>query len=121
MIWSLLADLVLAVHASWVLFVVFGPLWCWRRPRWRAVHLLMMALTLLFMAFWGGCPLTDLENRLLSSADPAGPYAGGFIAHYLALIVYWDIPAKAIGLAATLWFLGWGAVYWRLWRRERGA
>lgn len=120
MIWTLLADLVLAVHASWVLFVILGPLWCWKRPRLRAVHLTMMALTLGFMAILGGCPLSDLENLLSRRADPAASYAGGFIGHYLMLIIYWDIPARAIGLATSLWFLGWAAVYWRLWVRERG-
>ncbi len=120
MLWRILSDLLLAAHAGWVLFNVFGPLWCWKRPRWRLVHLGTMALTLGFMVFMGGCPLTDLENYFLRRSDPAAAYLGGFIAHYLGRIVYWEVSPGAIGLATVVWFVGWLIAYLRLWIKERG-
>lgn len=119
MLWKLLADLVLAAHAAWVIFNVLGPLWCWKRPAWRAAHLATLGLTLLFMAFTGGCPLTDLENRLLARADPAAVYPGGFIAHYLGRLVYWEVSPGTLGAATGAWFALWLGVYAWMRRRER--
>ncbi len=78
----------------------------------------MMGLTLAFIGLRGGCPLTELENYFLRRSDPSAAYSGGFIAHALARIVYWDLPPGVIGLASSFWFLVWGGIYLRLWLRE---
>jgi len=114
---KLLADLVLAVHAAWVAFNVLGPLWCWNRPAWRAAHVATLGLTVMFMAFTGGCPLTDLERRLLARTGPGAAYAGGFIAHYLEKVVYWDVSPGALGAATGAWFVLWLGIYAWMWRR----
>lgn len=119
MTWKLLADLVLAVHAAWVIFNVLGPLWCWNRPAWRAAHVATLSLTVLFMAFKGSCPLTDLENHLLARADPAAVYTGGFIARWLEKLVYWDISPGLLGAATGAWFVLWLGIYAWMRRRER--
>jgi hypothetical protein len=120
MIWKLLADAVLAFHAAWVLAIVLGPLWCWKRPGWRWVHLAMMAVVILFGAVLGDCPLTDLENQLGMRANSSFTYPGGFLAHYvLEGIVYWDLPQWVLTAACAIWLAGWGAGYAFLWRRER--
>ena len=117
--YRLLADLLVVLHALFVLFVVFGSfLAFWRRSfLWVQVP----------AALWGAavelfgwiCPLTPLEQEYRTRAGQAG-YAGGFIDHYLASAIY---PA---GLTATLQFvLGVlvlflnGACYWVLRRRTR--
>jgi len=119
MAWMILAKLVLAAHAAWVAFNVLGPLWCWKRPAWRAAHLATLSLTLLFMATTGRCPLTDLENLLLARGSPAAVYPGGFIARFLERLVYWDISPGILGAATAAWSGLWLGVYAMMWRRER--
>ncbi|MDT3671990.1 MAG: DUF2784 domain-containing protein [Aromatoleum sp.] len=81
------ADLVVALHFAFILFVVAGGLLALRWPRLAWVHLPLVA--------WGAgieligwvCPLTPLENVLRRAAGQAG-YAGGFIDHYLTPLIY---------------------------------
>jgi hypothetical protein len=85
--YRILADLVVGVHALFVLFVVAGGLLVRRWPWAAAVHLPA--------AVWGAliefrgwiCPLTPLEKSLRASAGQAG-YEGGFIDHYLLPVLY---------------------------------
>ena len=121
MLWKMLADAALATHAAWVLAVVLGPIWCWRRPKWRAAHLAMLAVTMAFSVVPEGCPLTYLENHFLSKADPAASYPGSFLAHYMGRIVYWEAPESsewAFAAATGIWFFCWTALYVWLWWRE---
>ncbi len=111
---GILGDLVLAVHAAWVLFNLTAPLLAVRRPRWRIAHLAALGATLLFTVTLGVCPLTILENRLRDAA-----YPGGFLRHYLMEIVYWDVPQTSLTAAAVLWTVFWAGVYAAMWRRER--
>ncbi len=117
--WKLLADIVLAVHAAWVLFNVLGPLWCWKRPAWRVAHLATLASTMLVMAIRGVCPLTDLENYFLARSAPSAPYTGGFIARFLGKLVYWEVTPGALAAATGFWLILWLGIYARLWRRGR--
>ena len=116
----ILGDVVLAVHAAWILAVVFGPLWCWRRPRWRVVHLTLMGLTLFSGFVLGVCPLTHLENWFWRGSNPETAYPGGFIAHYAWKVVYWEVPQILLSTATLAWFCLLAGIYAFLWRRERG-
>jgi hypothetical protein len=77
-----LADLVVALHFGFVLFVVLGGLLV---LRWRWVGLVHLPA-----AVWGAwiefsgriCPLTPLENEYRRLGGEAG-YTGGFIEHYI--------------------------------------
>ena len=87
MAYSLLADLVLAVHLGFVVFVVLGGLLTLRWPRAAWVHV-PAALWGAWIELAGGiCPLTPLENELRRRAGEGG-YTGGFVEHYLVPIVY---------------------------------
>jgi hypothetical protein len=87
MAYRILADLVVGVHALFVVFVLAGGLLALRWPWVVAAHLPA--------AVWGAliefrgwiCPLTPLEKSLRASAGQAG-YAGGFIEHYLLPVLY---------------------------------
>lgn len=87
MVYRILADLVVGLHALFVAFVVVGGLLALRWPRMAFVHLPA--------AVWGAliefrgwvCPLTPLEKSLRASAGQAG-YQGGFIEHYLLPVLY---------------------------------
>lgn len=87
MLYQILADSVVVVHALFVAFVVLGG---WLTLRWPWVGWLQIpALTwgALVEFFAWSCPLTPLENLLRARAGEAG-YAGGFIDHYLWHALY---------------------------------
>ena len=87
MLYGLLADFVVVVHAAFVVFVVLGGLLVLWSLRWAWAHLPA--------AIWGAvvefggkvCPLTPLENYLRHLAGERG-YAGGFIEHYITPLLY---------------------------------
>ena len=87
MLLSLLADLVLVVHATFILFVVLGGLLVLWQPRIALVHIPC--------AIWGAwvelagwiCPLTPLEVDLRTRAGEIG-YEGGFIERYVTAALY---------------------------------
>jgi hypothetical protein len=119
MIRSLLADLVLASHAAFVVFVVLGGLLALRWPRAAWVHVPC--------ALWGSwvviagwiCPLTPLESALRRAAGEAG-YTGGFLDHWVSLVLYPPGLTRtvqvALGVAAVAFNV---AVYVWAWRRRR--
>ncbi len=87
MLYRVLADAVVAVHLSFIVFVVLGGLLAlrWRRAPW--LHLpaaLWGAASELFGWF---CPLTPLESWLRQTSG-AGGHSGSFIEHYLLPILY---------------------------------
>jgi hypothetical protein len=85
--YALLADLMLLLHAAFILVVVFGGLLVfWRRGlAWFHVPCAVWGI-LIELQGWV-CPLTYLENDLRAAANNSG-YADGFIDHYLMPLVY---------------------------------
>lgn len=79
---AVLADAVLVVHALFVLWVMFGAIAVWRRPRLALLHLPALAWGIWIEASGAVCPLTPLEVSLRRAAGQAG-YSGGFIEHYI--------------------------------------
>jgi hypothetical protein len=87
MLYRILADMVVGVHALFVAFVVVGGLLALRWPWVVAVHL-PAAVWGALIEFQGWvCPLTPLEKSLRAAAGEAG-YQGGFIEHYLLPVLY---------------------------------
>ena len=82
----ILADLIVCIHFSFILFVMFGGFLVLKRRKLIWLHLPA--------AIWGAliefagwiCPLTTFENRLRSVSG--GGYASGFIEHYLIPVIY---------------------------------
>lgn len=116
--YALLADLVVIVHAAFVVFVVSGGLLALRWPRVAWAH---------FPAFvWGSwielsgaiCPLTPLEQHWRQLAGQAG-YTGGFIEHYLEPILYPVGLTRSVQVWLGIAALGGNAVvYVVLWTRR---
>lgn len=81
------ADVVLAIHFAFVLFVAAGALLVLRWPRLALVHLpiAIYGAVIEFVGFV--CPLTPLENALRRRAGEVG-YSGGFIDHYITAAIY---------------------------------
>jgi len=85
--YRLLADLVVLLHAAFVLFVIFGGFAVLRWPRLAWIHIPTAAWgALIEMAGWI-CPLTPLENSLRQMGGQAA-YGAGFIEHYIVPIIY---------------------------------
>ena len=105
------ADLVLILHVSFVLFVVFGLLailcggfchWKWiRNPWFRSAHLGSIALVVI--QAWLGiiCPLTILENHFREKGGD-NTYGGSFIAHWLHKVLFFQAAPWVFGLCYTI-------------------
>jgi hypothetical protein len=100
--YQLMANAVLVLHASIVVFVIGGLLatliggalhWSWTRNLWfRAMHL--GAIAVVVLEAWVGivCPLTTLEQWLRVRAGQAA-YEGDFIAYWLTECMFFTAPA----------------------------
>lgn len=119
--YGILADLALAAHFAWILFILAGffltaaafkykRIFEWRL--FRTIHLLGIVYVCLLAVLGKPCPLTLLENALAAKQDPGAVYQGSFLAYYLGRLVYPDIqpllltlPAVAIGIFTAVVFL----------------
>lgn len=84
---NLLADLVLLLHAAFIVFVVLGGLVVFRHEWLAWLHLPAVAWAVYIEIAGSICPLTPLENYLREQAG-GGAYETGFIEHYIAPLVY---------------------------------
>jgi hypothetical protein len=100
---ALLADLLVAVHFTFVLFVVLGGLLVLRWPRLAYVHLPAAAWGVLIELTGWVCPLTPLEQSLRLKAGEQG-YSGSFIEHYVLPLLYPSALTRTIqvGIAAIV-------------------
>jgi hypothetical protein len=117
MLYALLACLTVGVHAAFVVFVAFGGLVVWRRPRIALLHV-PAVLWGAFVEFSGRvCPLTPLENHFRAVAG-AGGYREGFIEHYVLQLMYPQALTTRLQyvLGALVLLLN-GVVYLLVWRR----
>ena len=96
-----LADAILVLHVSFVVFVVLGLViiyigyWCdwgWvRNKSFRIAHLLAIGVVVLQSWLGAICPLTIWEMKLRHMAG-AATYSGSFIQHWLHTFLYYDAP-----------------------------
>lgn len=112
--YRLLADIVLAVHVGFVVFVVAGLLlivagglfgWRWvRNRRFRILHL--AAIGVVATQAWLGiiCPLTTLEMALRARAGDA-TYTGSFIVYWLEELLYYQAPVWVFTTVYTVFGL----------------
>lgn len=117
-----LADTVLVVHFSFVVFVVVGFLliligpvfqWRWIYARlFRWLHL--AAIGVVVAQVWLGrlCPLTIWENELRRRAGQAG-YDTSFIQFWVQRLLYYDFPPWVFGAVYTIFGALIVALLWR--------
>jgi len=126
----LLADVVLALHAALAAFLTLGLAailigwpewrlggWRWVRNRkFRIAHLAGLGVVAAESVLGIVCPLTDWENALRAAAGMAGSggYRGGFIAHWLGALLFYDFDERVFA-AAYLAALGLALWAWRRW------
>lgn len=119
MIYRIAADTVLVLHLVFILFVVLGGFMVLRRPRlaWLHVPVFVWGAAISFGGWF--CPLTPLE-KWLRELGGQNAYSGGFIEHYLIMLIYPDGLTHGIR-----WMIGTAviainlALYLMLWRRRR--
>jgi hypothetical protein len=113
-----MANLVVLVHLTFVLFVVLGGLLVLRWRRLAYLHVPAVIWGAWIELSGGICPLTPLENSLRARAGQAG-YSGGFIEHYVLAVLYPSGLTRVIQivLGATVLLLNL-AVYFYLLRRD---
>jgi hypothetical protein len=108
--YRLLADLVVALHAVFVAFVVFGQAlvllgwwrgWGWTRNPWlRWSHLAAIAVVVAQAWLGAACPLTLLEMELRLAAGE-GIYGTSFVGHWLDRLLFYLAPGWVFTLAYT--------------------
>jgi hypothetical protein len=118
MIFRTAADLVVGVHAAFVIFVVLGGLLVVRWPRLVWVHV-PAAVWGVFVEFAGWtCPLTPLENYLRERSGLA-TYQGDFVEQYVLPLLYPEHLTRALqvwlGTAALIINI---FLYWHVIRKE---
>jgi len=111
---SFLADLILVVHAVIVFFNIGAlPLiWIGGFMRWhfvrnfafRVVHLLLIGFIAGESLFGMICPLTTWENSLRSNAGLEPRYEGGFIAHWVHSILFYDFDPRVFTIGYVSFF-----------------
>jgi hypothetical protein len=112
--YQMLANGVLALHLTVVLFVVGGLLlvvagnllrWRWVNALWfRLAHIAAIGFVVLQAWLGQACPLTTLEMWLREQAGAAG-YGGGFIEHWLQRLLYYEAPWWVFAVGYSLFGL----------------
>lgn len=120
MAYRILADLVVGLHFTFILFVALGGLLVLRWPRASWVHLPCAGWGAVVALMGWVCPLTPLESRLRAAAGEA-PSPAPFIERYLLPLIYPGTLTREIqiGLGIGVIVLN-AAIYaaaWRKWRR----
>ena len=118
--YGLLADAVVAFHAAFILFAVFGGALLVRHPRAIWLHAPALAWGSWIAASGSICPLTPLENRFRASAGQ-GSYAGGFVDHYLTPIIYPEGLTRSTQLMYGAVLVGVNLFFYGRWLRRRRA
>lgn len=119
-----LADLILVVHAGFVLFVVGGLAATWVgialgarfafNPWFRGAHLGAIAFVVAEALFGVMCPLTAWEDAL--RGVPSGQ---GFIQRWIHAWLYWNWPAWVFTTIYVAFGLLVAATWWRYPPRRR--
>jgi len=117
--WRVLADAVVVVHVSFILFVIAGGLLA-RRWRWVLfAHVPVVVYAVVIEVVGFTCPLTPLEKALRRRAGTAG-YEGGFVEHYVIPVLYPGEFTTGVKLALAALIVAVNAiVYVSLWQRAR--
>ncbi|MBP1775036.1 MAG: hypothetical protein H6Q86_1042 [candidate division NC10 bacterium] len=116
--YELLADAVLFLHLSFILFVVLGGLLALKWPWVAWAHLPAAAWGAVVEIMGWICPLTPLEITLRRAAGSVA-YDVSFVERYLVPIVYPSTLTREMQMALGLFVLAINlGVYSVVWRRR---
>lgn len=77
----------LAIHLTWIVWVIFGAFFTRGHPVLTALHLASLLWGIIVELSSLPCPLTLTEEWMEALAGVT-PYNGGFLLHYLDATVY---------------------------------
>lgn len=99
---ALIADLIVTIHLSYVIFVISGLFvillggvlrWHFIRIFWLRVIHLAMILTVVFEALFGiSCPLTVWEYKFRVAAGQQKASDVSFVARIIHQLIFFDFP-----------------------------
>lgn len=119
----MLADVAVAVHLLFIIFVIFGGFLTFGWPRVAWAHVPSFLYGGVISLFGWICPLTYLENDLRAKGQAEG-YATSFVEEYVLPLVYPELllgefPRSAFIVVGILIFALNAVIYWRLSKRPR--
>jgi hypothetical protein len=121
MVYRVVADVVMAVHFGFLVYLALGGFLAWRRPRLLIPHAAAVAWGALSVSTGVDCPLTGWEDWARRRAGEEG-LSRGFIDTYLTGVVY---PEENLVLAqllvAVLVTVSWAGAAVIAHRARRGA
>ena len=119
--YGFLADMVMLLHLGFILLVTTGGLLALFWHRIAFVHLPAVFWALYIELKPGTyCPLTPLEQTLRQRAGEPS-FAGGFIDHYIAPIIYPNMTIEVQYLIGVILLLYTVAIYCGVYWRYRSA
>jgi hypothetical protein len=123
MLHGLLADLLLALHAGFILFVVLGGLLVLRWPRAAWVHVPAAVWGIVVEITGWICPLTPLEVAFRRAAGGT-TYETTFVERYLVPLIYpaaltRDMQVALGGFVLVVNVVVYGIAAWRARRSRR--
>lgn len=113
MIQKLIADLILLLHFSFILFVLFGVFFVFKKHKLAWVHIPIALWGMLISLIGWVCPLTPLENHFRILAGEQG-YEGGFIENYLLPLVYPGGLTRQMAISMGIFVLVWNGLFYAL-------
>lgn len=109
--YSLLADLIVAVHVGYVftiifgmLFIVIGWIFRWQASRnviFRTIHLAMITIVVIEALIGMTCPLTDWEYQLRRAAGESVE-GGSFVGRMLHNLIFVDFSQETLTVCYCL-------------------
>ena len=119
--YHLMADTILVVHLTWIIFMLYGfaltvrAFWrpaFWDRWLFRTTHLAGIVFVAGLEVLGRYCPLTIWENAMRREYNPDGVYPGYFILDTIERLIYPDvsplvylIPTYGIALFTAVMFM----------------
>jgi hypothetical protein len=119
--YSLLSDLVMAVHFGWIVFLLGGLVLALKWPLTALFHLAGLVFALIINLTGWYCPLTDLEIYLAEKAAGGSVEGGPFLTRLLEKLIYPELDEGLVRVAAVIWCLLNLAGYALLARRLRSS
>jgi hypothetical protein len=109
MFYSVLADLIVALHLTFVVFSVIGGLcvFKWRRIAWVHVPAVTWAVINEFTGWV--CPLTPVEDWLRAKGG-ATEYKSGLVEHYILPLIYPSALTRRLQIFLGIIVLGVNAI-----------
>jgi hypothetical protein len=104
--YRVLADITVAVHFLWIVFLILGGIWGRRHRAVRVLHVAGLGLAAALAVSGWYCPLTYLEVWLRGRQAPGAGYGGSFIIHYVEKLIYIDVSPAVLSALTVLLIAG---------------